>query len=241
VLEARERSALESGRERLELTISLLSLYEMRLSLQRRQADMSRMRMATETLAAVNQQDRFAAAAMTMCNELASRWRCQRASLGFLRGRYVHLVAMSHAEKFSRKMQIAQDIEAAMEECLDQDVEVMHPADASATHAARASSQLATRHGPSAVVSLPIRRRGEPVGAVTVERPLDQPFAGDEVETLRLACDLCTARLHELFEHDRWPGAAAGPACHGAIGVAAKATGRAVVAIDSATGATAVP
>ena len=75
----------------------------------------------------------FAAAAMGFCNELASRWNCDRTALGVLKGRYVHLKGLSHTEKFSRKMQLAQSIEAAMEECLDQDIEVMHPPDPEAT------------------------------------------------------------------------------------------------------------
>ncbi len=200
-------AALEVSKERLELTVSLLSLYEMRLTLQRRGMDLRRLRTAMETLAAVNEQDRFAATAMAFCNELASRWSCQRVSLGFLKGRYVHLKAMSHTEKFSRKMKLAQDIESAMEECLDQNIEVVYPGEDDASYVGRAAGELAGRHGPAVVASLPLRREGEPVAVVTLERQGDRPFDLEEMEALRLTCDLCTARQMNLYENDRWFGA----------------------------------
>lgn len=195
--------------ERLELTMSLLSLYEMRLMLQRRGFDLNRLRQAMETLAALNEQDRFKGCAMAFCNEVAARWKCERVGIGFLKGRYVQLKAMSHTEKFSSKMKLVQETEAAMEECLDQDVEVLYPSEPEATYVSRAAGELSKHHGPSAVLSLPLRRAGEPVAVLTIERPADNPFAAAEVESLRLACELCTPRLVNLHEHDRWFGARA--------------------------------
>jgi multidrug efflux pump subunit AcrA (membrane-fusion protein) len=159
---------------------------------------------------AVNDQDRFLAAAMALCNELAARFACERVSLGLLRGRYVRLAAMSHTEKFSRRMQMVQIIEAAMEECLDQDIEVVVPAPASAQFVCRSARELSDRGTPRlAVLSLPLRREGKVLGAVCVERAGDTPFAPAEVETMRLACDLCTVRLLDLRRRDRWIGAKA--------------------------------
>ncbi len=200
---------LDAARERLELTLSLLSLYEMRLTLQQRQGDLTRLRLAMETTAAVNEQERFDGAAMALCNEISSRWKCDRVSLGFLKGRYVHLKAMSHTEKFSRKMKLVQDIESAMEETLDQDVEVVHPADPNATFVQRAADELSKRHGPTAVLSLPLRHDGQVASVVTLERPMDQPFQLEEIEAMRLAADLITPRLVSLHVHDRWFGARA--------------------------------
>ena len=207
VVEAGDSGTLIACRERLELTISLLSMYEMRLALAKRQVDLRRLKNAMDVLAAVNEHDRFAGAAMALCNELASRFQADRVSLGFLKGRYVHLRAMSHTEKFSRKMKLVQDIEAAQEECLDQDVEVLHPASPESTFVSRAAKELATRHGPTAILSLPLRREGKARGVLTLERPSDKPFALDEAESLRLICELCTARVVNLYEHDRWFGA----------------------------------
>lgn len=202
-----DETSLTNARESLELTVSLLSLYEMRLMLQRRQADLRRLRMATDVLASVNEQDRFAGSAMALCNEFATHWGCERVSLGFLKGRYVHLKATSHTEKFSRKMKLVQHIEAAMEECLDQDVEVVFPPPPEATFVSRSAEELSKHHGPTAVISLPLRKTGDPIAVLTVERQPEAPFGLEEAESLRLACDLCTARLEGLYEHDRWFGA----------------------------------
>lgn len=206
LLETADRAAIARAVERLELTVGLLSLYEMRLTLQRRGGDLKRLRAGMEVLSAVNQSPKFAGAAMALCNELVSRWNCERVSIGLLRGRYVKLQAMSHTEKFSRKMQLVRDLEAAMEECLDQDLEILAPADEQATYVHRAGGQLARREG-GCVLSLPLRHEGEVFGVLTLERPGDRPFAAEEIESLRLTADLTAGRLVDLDKHGRWFGA----------------------------------
>ncbi len=207
VIRASDRSTVETCREQLELTANLLGISERRLVLQRRQGDLRRLQKAMETLSAINRQNRFTSTAMALCNEVASRWRCERVSIGFLKGRYVQLKAMSHTEDFSRKMKIVQDIESAMEECLDQDCEVLYPASPEATHISRAAGELSKRHGPLAVLSLPLRQDGEVRAVLTIERPSGESFGLEEVEAIRLTCELCTPRLLNLYEHDRWIGA----------------------------------
>ncbi len=170
----------------------------------------ARLAPALSLASAVNDHERFVAAAMAMCNELAASFACERVSIGLLAGRYVHLAAMSHTEKFSRKMRMVQLIEAAMEECVDQDIEVVIPSPASAQFVCRSARELSDRGTPRlAVLSLPLRRDGKVLGAVCVERAGDMPLAPAEVETLRLACDLCTVRLLDLRRRDRWIGAKA--------------------------------
>jgi biotin carboxyl carrier protein len=144
---------------------------------------------------------------MGLCNEVAARWQADRVGIGFLKGRYVHLKAMSHTEKFSRKMKIVQDIESAMEECLDQDIEVLYPTPEGATFVSRAAGELSSRHGPTNIVAMPMRRDGEAVAVLLVERPADRPFLVEEIEALRLTCELITGSLVSLHEHDRWIGA----------------------------------
>ena len=212
LVETGNQAVLAASRERLELTMAFLGLYEMRLTLQRNKLDVRRLRLSMETLNAVNEQDGFAGAAMALCNEIATRWNCDRVSLGFLKGRYVQLKALSHTEKFSRKMKLVQDLESAMEECIDQDLEVIHPAGEEATYVSRATATLSSKHGPSSVMSLPLRKGGEAVAVLTLERPPDQPFSEEDIEVLRLTADLVIPRLHPLYETDRWVGARAAAA-----------------------------
>jgi multidrug efflux pump subunit AcrA (membrane-fusion protein)/GAF domain-containing protein len=207
LIPAREEAALRPIRERLEVGVSLLALSESRQALQKKELDLRRLHKAMEILAAVNRHRRFGSTAMALCNEAAAQWQCERVSLGVLKGRYVKAEALSHTENFSRKMQIVQDLEAAMEECLDQDCEVLYPAAEDATCISRQTAEFSQRHGPLAVASLPIRSAGKVWGVLTLERPVDRPFTIEEIEAVRLALELCTARLAALQEHDRWFGA----------------------------------
>ena len=120
---------------------------------------------------------------------------------------------MSHTDTFGREMRVVQAIEAAMEECLDQDMEVIHPAADTAMYASRAAAKLSEGHGPSGILSLPIREDGEAAAVMTLERPPERPFHSlEEIETVRLICDLCAPRLLDLRQSDRWFGARAGSA-----------------------------
>ncbi len=206
LVESSDRTVLALAQERLELTVGLLSVFELRLTLQKRNTDMRRLQTAIEVTAAVNEQDRGHAAMMAACNEIAGRWRAHRAAIGFLAGRYVKVRALSHTEKFTRKMRLVQDIEAAMEECLDQDVEIVHPAPPNATFISRATTELSTRHGPASICSLPMRHGGQVVGVLTVERAADEAYNLEDVQLLRLTADLLTARVYELHTNDHWFG-----------------------------------
>ena len=194
--------------ERLELTTSVMNLYSAKHKLMSRQVDMARLKSAMGLLSNVNEQKRFEGAAMALCNEMASTWQLDRVGLGILEGRYVKLRAMSHTEKFSRKMDMVQRIEAVMEECFDQDIEIMYPEPAGATYVCRATKELAQNDSQCQVLALPLRdEKGECIGAIVVERNNDKIFDIQEVETIRLACDLCTSRISDLFEYDKWIGA----------------------------------
>ena len=201
-----DKDVLEARSLRLQLSVNMIGYLQTSLIQQNQQGRLKRLHQAMETLSAVNPQNRFIGASMAFCNETASQWQCERVSIGFLQGRYVRLKAMSHTEDFGRKMKIVQDIESVMEECLDQDVEVLSPASKEATYVSRAAGELSRHHGPLAILSLPLRRDGETVAVLTLERQAEKTFNPEEVETIRLACELCSARLINLYEHNRWFG-----------------------------------
>ena len=206
VVESGDLGFLHHAKERLELTVGLLSLYEMRLTLDRRQGDMKRLRQALELVAEVNKYSKAKAGMMSFVNVIASCFSADRVSLGFLRGRYVKLTALSHTEKFARKMKLVQGIESAMEECLDQDVEVLYPCHEAATYVCKAAKELSVQHGPAHVLCLPLRKDDEVFAVLVIERSMDKPFELSEIEGLRLTCDLCAVRLGDLHDHDKWVG-----------------------------------
>ncbi len=186
----------------------LLDHYELRLTLNERHEAVNRLGRVLEMLCVVNRSNRFLSAAMALCNEVATQLMCSRVSLGFLNGRYMHVQAISHTDTFSRQMKLVQAIEAAMEECLDQDVEVIYPDTHTTMVVSRATAKLSENHGPAGVLSLPIRQDGEVSAVMTLERPPERPFDDlKAIEAVRLICDLCAPRLSDLRQSDRWFGA----------------------------------
>lgn len=200
-------AGLVAREDRLALTLCLLDLYEARLALQQRTQALERLQQAGRVVGAINEHERAKAAMLAFCNELATVAGADRVSIGFPRGRSVRVHTISHTEKFVGKMELVVGIEAAMDEALDQDLEVIHPAPVDAVFVNRAAGQFSAKHGPCSVCSLPLRQNGKPVAVVTLERPADKPFVTDDLEILRLACELAGARIVELQARDRWFGA----------------------------------
>lgn len=207
LIETDDEAVLVASSERLQIATAMSNYAGARPGQQIQQGGFKRLQQTMEILSAINREDKFAGAAMAFCNEVASQWQCERVSIGFLKQRYVQLKAMSHTEDFSKKMKVIQDIESAMEECLDQDIEILSPAPNDSTYISRSTDELSKRYGPLAVLSLPLRRGDEVAAVLILERPADKCFSLDEIETVRLTCELCTARLVNLYRSDRWIGA----------------------------------
>ncbi len=147
----------------------------------------------------------FVAAAMLLCNELAAHLHCDRVSLGWVRGRYARLRAVSHGEQFQKNTGIVEALELAMEEALDQDDEVLWPPEAGATTVTRAHADFAAREQARALATLPLRVDDRLAGALCLER--DRAFDAEELTQARLIADQVTARLDILELRGRWFGA----------------------------------
>ena len=202
-----DEADIKAKSEQLQLLVGLSNYCEFRGGQVGGGGRLRRLQQAMEIVSVVNRQDKFVSAAMAFCNEAACQWQCERVSLGFLAGKYVQLKAMSHTEDFSRKMKVIQRIESAMEECLDQNIEIVSPSPADVTYICRSANELSKQCGSQVVASLPLRQNGDAIGVLTLERAADKPFSVDEIETIRLACELCTARINNLYKYDRWFGA----------------------------------
>ena len=160
------------------------------------------MEVATET-AGLN---RFMALAMALCNILAVRYNARRVSLGILRSRSVHVMAMNQTEKILRKMQLVRDIEEAMEECLDQDTEILFPSAADGNVITRCAAKITSIHGTGTVLAMPLRRDGC-VGVLLMEFEPGRNVTSAELAPLRCTATLLTPRIMDLYEYDRWFGA----------------------------------
>jgi len=150
--------------------------------------------------------ERFLAAAMTLCNELATRLRCERVNLGWIEDEYVHVKAMSHADGFEKKMDVVRDLENALEEAWEQDCDLTWPASRDSALVTRSHEIYARSRDCRHVATLLLRVAGEAVGVCSLERSA-QAFDETELRGLRVGLDQISRRLDDLHYHDRWFGA----------------------------------
>jgi hypothetical protein len=203
--EVSEAAARESL-VRLNLSAAVPEAYQMTQAVRQAATDVEKFAIAQDLMVLVNAEKRFLAAALALCNGLATSFHCQRVSLGWLQGGYIRLRAISRTEKFNRQMEAGQSLEAAMEETLDQDEEILWPAAEDATVVARDHQKFAKDHAPGHLCSLPLRLDSKAVAVLVCERQ-EGPFNALEIQQLRLCCDQATRRLADLQHRDRWFGA----------------------------------
>lgn len=170
------------------------------------QADSQKFAGTLDVLAQFNEQSRFLAAGIALCNSLATRFSCDRVSLGWVYGPNLRLKAISRTEKFNRQMEAAQALEVAMEEAIDQNAELVHPTDTASPHITRDHARFCQTQSVAHLASFPVRLGDKPVGCITCERN-GSPFSELELQQLRLTVDLAARRLADLQRHDRWFGA----------------------------------
>jgi len=91
-----------------------------------------------------------------------------------------------------------------MEECFDQNEEIFFPAEGSA-FVAREHERFGEIEGIDALLSVPLRIKGLPIGVILLERNEDA-FTIEEIYSLRLAADLSATFLEDLRTRSRWFG-----------------------------------
>ncbi|MCU0793040.1 MAG: efflux RND transporter periplasmic adaptor subunit [Opitutaceae bacterium] len=201
--------------EDLELAASVLRLatdtpllYQRQRQLERVRLDVAHYAQALEVLAATNVQTRFLSVIMALVNELAARHGCVRVSLGWRVGPIIRLKAVSGTDRFERRMEVAQRLEAVMEEAAEQDEEIAWPAWPESDAVRRDHEIYATGERLAGLLSVPVRINGDPVGVLVLERALDaKPFAEADALALRVVADQVARRLDDLYRNDRWFGA----------------------------------
>ena len=197
---------VEEAALRLTLLADSPAVYQLGHMVGRAKSDVVKFTEALDLMTLLNTEKRYMAAAMTFCNEIASRYRSDRVSLGWIKGAYVRVQAVSHMERFEKKMDVVQSLELAMEEAFDQEEEILWPKPENSRSVVRDHEAFSRDQGSRYLVSLAIRLDDKPVGVLTCERS-DTPFSEEEVRGLRVLCDQSARRLGDLKRHDRWLGA----------------------------------
>ncbi len=192
----------------LRLAVDTPLLFQRQRQLDRVRRDVANYAQALEVLAATHVHTRFLPVAMSVINELASRHRCSRVSLGWKQGLVFHVKAVSGTDRFERRMEVVQRLEAAMEEAAEQDEEIAWPVwpDSDAVH--RDHENYAKHERLGSLMSVPLRVDGEPCGVLTLERSeTEAAFTEHDALALRVVADQVARRLDDLHRNDRWFGA----------------------------------
>lgn len=220
LIEPRSRQALQTTAAMVEVLTGYTHLHTARQQLRRTKAASAALDLAARLIASINTATGFKGAAMQLCNDLARHIRADRAALGWVRGvggsDVVRVVALSDTEHVDPRMAMVQKLQAAMDECLDQEQPVMYPpppatAEGGAAQAdvllsqaiTHAHRELAASDARLRVASLPLRSGDKVLGVVTVETLSDNPLDISTVELMQAAMDLVAPVLAVRRNDDR--------------------------------------
>jgi biotin carboxyl carrier protein len=149
--------------------------------------------------------DGFENAAKNLCNELATRTGAVRVGLGWVKGDNIKVIALSHTEKFDKKQELIIQLQRVMEECADQDAVVQfEPNGTQSDNVTREAQALSRSQGGNGVLALPLRRKDEVVGVVTLEFLAQHKLPEQAATALAVAIDLVAPQLWDRHENDRW-------------------------------------
>ncbi|HEV8542028.1 MAG TPA: efflux RND transporter periplasmic adaptor subunit [Verrucomicrobiae bacterium] len=190
---------------RLQLTADAPVSYLSNFSTAQARADADKFAASIDVITLLNAEKKFLAATLTLCNAVATRFACDRVSLGWLENGYIRLKSISRTERFDKNMAAVKALEFTMEECLDQDEEIIVPTPEGASFVWRDHEKFAAQNSSGSICSIPIRVENSAVAVLTCERK-ERPFAAGELQQLRLACDQAARRLDDLHESDGWIG-----------------------------------
>ena len=159
---------------------------------------------ALDLIAEVMQERRFGAAALALVNGLVAQLACTQAALGWSRGGYVRAVAISHMDRFEAKTENVQQIEAALEEAIDQEQDIHYPQDQTSPKVVLAHAQLQRTLGCTQLWSLPLWRGSEPPVAALLIVSQEDDLDHSKIDALHTAIGLLLPWLNELRAKDRW-------------------------------------
>jgi multidrug resistance efflux pump len=156
----------------------------------------------------VTRHKRFGPAALALVNGIAAKTGWSQVCLGWRRGPYIQVRAISHLDRFERRADYVRLLEAAMEEALDHDGPVHDPAPGEpGPISAVAHSRLRQGLGYQAVLTLPLKGESDSTEAVLLlahEFP-DPPAISQDA--LELALHMMMPWLAPLDLSSRWFGA----------------------------------
>jgi RND family efflux transporter MFP subunit len=149
--------------------------------------------------------ERFQAAATAVATDIATDLGCERASIGFLRGKHIKVSALSHSAQFTQRSNLIEQIGGLMDEAMDQRATLVYPAPEDApVQLLRNHAKLAKAHDECALCTVPLTLNGKIVGALTLERPGEVGFDQQTVEFCEAVAAIIGPILDIRRRQDQW-------------------------------------
>jgi multidrug resistance efflux pump len=223
LLDARSQQAVQTTVALVELMCGYVHGHAANQMLARTRAASMALDLATRLIASINTAPNFKGAGIQLVNDLSRQLGADRVALGWAKGigrkgegATVKTVAISDTEFIDRRMAMVIKLEAAMDECFDQDQPVLYPqpperamrpgedADVllsqAITHAHR---ELASSDAKMKVASLPLRVDEDVLGVLTIESTGEGRIDLAMLELLQSTMDLLAPVLALRRSDDR--------------------------------------
>ncbi len=211
-IEPRSKDAVRSTLAMAEVLAGYVHGHAARQQLRRTQAASFALDLATRLIASINTAPSFKGATIQLTNDLTKQFAVDRVALGWVHGDQVRVEAISDTEHFDRRMAMVQRLQAAMDECLDQEQPVLFPQPPEtgaegdvllAQAIVHAHRELAAGDAKLKVCSLPLRIDEKVVGVMTVESSGQGTIDLGTIELIQAALDLVAPVLRIRRSDDR--------------------------------------
>lgn len=205
---ARPQSELQHALRQLHWGIGWLIDYFRKQ--QTREKDRSSQRLTTvlDMVSVCLDRANFKEACTGLVTEMARQLECDRVSIGFLKDKKIKLQALSHSAQYKDRSNLVRDIQASMDEALEQGVPVVYPEPKNSTNLkiTWATEHLAKQGGSKVACSIPFRVAGKWSGALTLEKSSTDNFSKQELDLCEGIALLTGPILETARAQEQWIG-----------------------------------
>jgi hypothetical protein len=194
---ANREQELEKVMEQLQWGVSSLELFFRRRQIREEEAVHARLKSAVDLLAGVLAEESYGEASMAFVTGIATQFKCDRVSLGFLKRRKISIQAISHSANFDKRMKFNRAVSRAMEEAILQSREIIYPVPSDEEMVIiRNHEEIAHQYGAESILTIPLFGAGKYYGAMTLERGPEAPFSSGDVDLCRSIFALAAPALN---------------------------------------------
>jgi multidrug efflux pump subunit AcrA (membrane-fusion protein) len=168
------------------------------------QQDDHHTRLALAIIGDVIEADSGSSAAHDLVHRLVTEFSLERACLGFLVREELKVSTISHSASFGEQMNMVRLIGEAMEEAIEQRTIIHYPMeDSEIPTLVRAHESLHLANRAGALLTIPLLRKGEPIGALVCECGRGEDLAAEQIDLIAGVAAYAGSLLHEKQQNDK--------------------------------------